>query len=95
MVKTNSTNACIEADHLRRRPQIIERGIFQQPLVSSYPNMKLKLRRPNQTLQMLDMKMTTNGRQPQIIESEKFQHPLVKSHPNLKLKLWKPTRTLL
>ena len=43
-------------DHHQRQPQI-ESGIFQQPMLRSYANLKLKRRRPNQTLEMLQMKM--------------------------------------
>jgi hypothetical protein len=49
-----------------RRPQNIKSGISQQPPVRSYSNLTLKLRLPNETLQMFHIKMTSNGRGPQI-----------------------------
>ena len=44
-----------------RWPQNIESGISQQPLGRSYPNLKLMLGGPNQTLQILQMNMTIVG----------------------------------
>ena len=44
-----------------RWPQNIESGISQQPLGRSYPNVKLMLGGPNQTLQILQMNMTIVG----------------------------------
>ena len=40
----------MEDDPNGRRPQNIKCRISQQPLVGSYPNFKLKLRRPNQSV---------------------------------------------
>ena len=39
-----------------RLPKNIKRGIFQQPLIGSYSNFKLKLRRPHHILKNLKMK---------------------------------------
>ena len=51
-------------------PQNIESGISQQQLGRSYPNLKLELGWPNQTLQILQMNRTLNRRWPQNIKSE-------------------------
>ena len=47
-----------------RRPQNMESGISQQPLVRSYSNLKLELIWSNQSVQRYQMKMTSNGRWP-------------------------------
>ena len=70
-----------------RRPQNIKSGISQQPLIGSYSNVKLRLRRPKQTGQILQMKMTSNGRRPQII---KVEYPIIGYYSNFKLKLRLP-----
>jgi hypothetical protein len=64
-----------------------KRGISQQRLVRYFPNLKLKLRWPNQTLHMMQIKRTSNGRRSQNIESRISHKPLVWASPNLKLKL--------
>ena len=60
-----------------RRPQNIESGISQQPLIGSSSNFTLKLRVPNQNQKILQMKTTYNGRRPKHIESGISQQPLV------------------
>ena len=39
-----------------RRPQNIKSGISQQPLIGSYSNFKLRLRRPKQSVQILQLR---------------------------------------
>jgi hypothetical protein len=49
-------------------------GISQQPLLGSFPNLTLRLRRPSQMLGKLKIKTTSNGRRPQMeddLETEK------------------------
>ena len=60
-------------------------GIFQKLLIGSYSNFKLRLRRPKQSVQILQMKMTSHGRQPQNIKSGTSQQPLIGSCSNFKL----------
>jgi hypothetical protein len=55
--------------------------------VGSYPNFKLKLRRPNQSVQKPQIEDDPNGRRPENIKCRISQQPLVGSYPNLKLKL--------
>ena len=45
-----------------RRYQKIKSGIYQEPLIGSSSNFKLKLRGPNQNRKLLEMKTTSNGR---------------------------------
>jgi hypothetical protein len=62
----------------RRRPQNIKSGISQQ---------QFKFILPNHTLQILQMKTTSNGRRPQNIKSEISQQQLIGSYSNFKLML--------
>ena len=48
-----------------RRLQNIQGEISQQTLIKSFSNFKLKLRWVNFNVQILKMKMTSNGRLPQ------------------------------
>jgi hypothetical protein len=68
-----------------RWPQNIISGIYQQPLVGPYLNLKLKLMWANTILRMLQIKLNCNRRQPQNIKSGISQQPLVGSYPNFKL----------
>ena len=68
-----------------RWPQNIKSGIYQQPLVGPYLNLKLKLMWANTILRMLQIKMNCNRRRPQNIKSGISQQPLVGSYPNFKL----------
>jgi hypothetical protein len=54
--------------------------------------LKLKHRRPNGNINLLEMKRTANGRQPQNIHSGISQQPLIGSSSNLKLKLRGPNK---
>ena len=59
-------------------------------MVGSYPNFKLKLRGPNQSLKKLYIEDDPNGRRPQNIKCKISQQPLVGSYSNFKLKLRGP-----
>jgi hypothetical protein len=83
----------------------IKSEISQQLLVGSSPNFKLRPIWPKRTLQMFQMKTTSNGRWPQMeddlkwkttsnIKSEISQQLLVGYSPNFKLRLLWPKRTL-
>ena len=50
----------------------IKSEISQQLLVGSSPNFKLRLMWPKQTLQMFQMKMTSNERRPQMEDYIKY-----------------------
>ena len=67
----------------------IKSGISQQPLVRLSSNLQLQLKWSNQTLLILQMKTTCNGRWPQIIKLEYLSNHwlVVGSFQNLKLKL--------
>ena len=69
-------------------------GISQLPQVGPYPNLKHKLRWPNQTLQVLQMMTTSNGRRPQNNESGITHQPTVRYYPNLKHKLMSPNQPI-
>ena len=71
-----------------RQPQNIKSGISQQPLIGSYSSFKLKLRWPNNILQIPEMKTSSNGRRPQTIKSGISQQPLIAPYSNLKLMLF-------
>ena len=68
-----------------RWAQNIRCRISQQPLDGSCPSLRLKFRWPNQTLQMLQIKTTSNERRPQNNKGEISQEPLARSYPNLKV----------
>ena len=57
-------------------------------------NFKLKLRRPNNILQILKMKSSSNGRWPQNIKSGISQQLLIGSYSNFKLQLRWPNHIL-
>ena len=63
-----------------RRPQNIKSGISQQSLIGSYSNFKLRLRRPKQSVQILQIKTNSYGRRPQNIKSGISQQPLIGSY---------------
>ena len=81
---------CLIKERKGRLPQNIKSRISQEPLVGSYPNFKLKLRGPNQSLQKHYIVDNRNGRRPQNIKCRISQQPLVRSYPNFKLKLRGP-----
>ena len=78
-----------------RRPQNIKSGISQQPLIGSYSNFKLRVRRSQQSVKILQMKTTSHKRRPQNIKSGIYQEPLIGSYSNFKKLLqilqWKTT----
>ena len=59
----------------------------EKKLVGFYPNFKLRLRWPKQSVRILQMNTTSYGRRPQNIKSGIYQQPLIESYSNLKLKL--------
>jgi hypothetical protein len=67
--------------------QLDKSGISQKLCIGSYSNLKLKLSRPKQSVQILQMKTTSHGRRPQNIKSGTSQQPLDRSYSNFKLKL--------
>jgi hypothetical protein len=81
----------IPASH---RTAYIESWLSQQPLVGSYPNFKLRLRWPKQSVQILQLKMTSHGRRPQNIRSGISQQLLIGSYSNFKFQLILPKSIL-
>ena len=75
---TNGRQPQIESQHLLtsngRRPQMEDYLKYQkQQLVGSFPNFKLRLMGPKQTLQMFQIKTTYNGRRHQMEDYLKYQ----------------------
>ena len=77
-----------------RRPQNIKSGISQQPLIGSYSNFKLRVRRSQQSVKILQMKTTSHKRRPQNIKSGIYQEPLIGSYSNFRLKLRLPKKNI-
>ena len=101
MTKANFTHVSNENDLQWKTTSSVMSEIYQQLLVRSSPNIKLKLMWPKQTLQMFQKKMTSNGRRPQIEDYLKCQKRnisanllMVGSSPNFKLWLMWPKHTL-
>ena len=78
-----------------RRPQKLKIVISQQPLVRSYPNLKLRLMGPSQRFRKLKRKTTFHGRNSQKRKEGISQQPLVGSYPKSKLRLRGPSQMLL
>jgi hypothetical protein len=74
----------MEDDPNGRQPQNIKCKISQQPLVGSYPNFKLKLIGPNQSLQKFKIEDDINGRRSQNIKCRIPQQLMFGSYPNFK-----------
>ena len=63
-----------------RWPQNIQSGISQQLLFGQCSHFKLRLRRPKQSVQILQIKTNSYGRRPQNIKSGISQQPLIGSY---------------
>ena len=90
MTKPHFVNPSNEDDLQWKTTSNIKIWISQKLLIGSYSNLKLRLRRPNQSIQILQMKTTSHGRWPQNIKSGTSQQPLIGSYSNFKLKLRLP-----
>jgi hypothetical protein len=81
-----------------RRPQKLKLKISQQPLVGSYPNLKLEIRGPHQMSWKNEgnilWKTTSHGRWPQKWKEGVSQEHLVWTFANLKLRLREPSQML-
>ena len=70
-----------------RQPQNIKSGLSQQQLIGPYSIFKLSLRRPKQSVQILQMKTISIGRRPQILKVEHLSNHILDCTPILNLTL--------
>ena len=83
MTKPYFVNHLNEDDLFGRLPQNIKSGLSQQPLIGSYSNFKLRLRRPKQSVQIFQWRQSPIEH----IKSGISQQPLIGLYSNLNLSL--------
>ena len=68
-----------------RPPQNIKSGISQQPLIGSYPNFELRLKRPKKSVQILQWRWPPIEDDPKILKVEYLSNHLLDPTLNLRL----------